>query len=157
MKFTQIAIYHPRLDVAKKENEDTFIREIYKDSMLMDGMFAGKKVEGIQLNLMFLHGLFEGSEIEFISSPSEFHWHKKKIELIGNVPFLSHIGAYLGSNDFAYYSSYFKSMFSVLQDSISHEHTRPNCEHKSYNDLIFDSENAIGFNIKLTRRLHDSP
>lgn len=166
MKITQIAIYVPNQKKASDAMRQIFGRSIHKynDDMMMRGYFNGKEFPPIDLplSLVFFHGIIDDVEIEYIKSNDEKHWHYNKIAADPNQPFLSHLGIYCDDEEFYHWNTYLEdSGFKKLQNSMSYNHTNKRAgdgesSSRNYHDIIFYTEKAIGFNIKLTRRVNNA-
>lgn len=156
--FQQVAICIPTLskhDKVLADVEESFGTKIYSDSLRMEGDILGNTVD-VDLKLSFDHGLFENLEVEFITSEHQSHWHKDHLNINGNRPFLSHFGSYLGSEDFDDAVEHFEERgFPMLQctESYDHSNKRENGKPRHYQDVIFNTFETYGFNVKLTRKL----
>ena len=105
-----------------------------------------------KLSLSFIFGLIDGLEIEYITPKSE-HWLSPRAEELR--PFISHLGAYCDidlMNDCILEARNME--IEILQKTISHSHSnkRDNGIEREYFDVIFNTENHIGFNIKLSAK-----
>jgi len=160
VKFSQIAIYMPNHDKSKEDFFKIFGLPMYTDSLKMNGLFCGLTEEDIDLKLSFNHDIMDNVEVEYITSESPYHWHAKKIAANPGKPFLSHLGIYCSEEKFGSYYSKLQLMgFKILQDSISHCHSNKRKEDgdgpssRHYRDAIFNTEDFIGFNIKLSSKV----
>ena len=159
IKFKQVAICIPsNLDhQATVRNIKKYLGgEIYTDELIMNGNINDIEYRRISLMLSFHHGLFDGIEVELITSESFEHWHHNILEQNGGIPFLSHFGSYLSSKDFDSTVKYFTDNgFPILQNTKSdcHSHPREDGTERHYQDIIFDTSILLGFNIKITRKV----
>lgn len=153
MKFSQIAIYVPDQESYCDNFEQFFGNKMYTDRLKMFGIFAGRAVSDVDLELSFDHSIMDGVEVEYITSFDDCHWHSGK-DL--TKPFLSHLGIYCSKEDFQKYYEFLLTMGAeLLQHSTSYDHSnkRKGDKKKSsrkYSDAIFNTEEYIGFNIKLS-------
>lgn len=158
MKISQIAICVGDMDANIKNLNQAFGFDFYKDSLKMKGYFNDQLAsDPVNLLLGFNHNMMDGVELEFISSDSYEHWHKKDNR---KTPFLSHLGVYCDSEDEFYKitSTMMFFGFNVLQDSTSFDHSNKRVgdgekSSRSYQDVIFDSEEKFGFNLKLSLKV----
>ena len=159
IKFKQIAICVPSNveHQAIARNLEMFLGgEVYTDELTMNGMMKDFQCSDVGLMLSFHHHLFDGVEVELITSESFEHWHHDILDQNGGIPFLSHLGSYLSHDDFDNAVEYFSANgISMLQNTESdgHSHPREDGTERHYQDVIFDTSLLLGFNIKLTRKV----
>lgn len=160
IKFSQIAICIPNVAKHFKVLQDVtkvFGEQSYTDSLRMQGMVKHDEVD-VDLILSFYHNLFYPAiEVEYITSASMEHWHVDIAHQNGNRPFLSHFGAYLEYDEFDDTERELTKLgFTKLQDTQSYDHSNKREAgepDRHYQDIIFDSAQTLGFNIKLTRKI----
>jgi hypothetical protein len=156
MKFTQLAIYVPNQSAVVDSFKDFFREDMYSDSLHMMGAMRGESVFDVPLALSFNHTIMDRVEIEYITSSSKAHWHQKKIDEIGDVPFISHLGVYCKDlkEYFEYCEKIEKAGFVCLQTTSSYRHSnkRDDGTERKYFDSVYDTEAAFGFNIKLSAK-----
>ena len=151
MKIKQIAIRVPDINEAKLILAKLFNSNfLIDDNLKMDGNFGDENIAGVNLDLSFDYEVLNGAdELELIHTDSEDHWHSK----LGR-GFLSHFGVYCESkSEFDSACSCLDGMnFKKIQDSISYDHSRSNSDgtERSYFDIIYNTQDKLGFNIKLT-------
>ena len=161
MKISQIAIYVPKQDLVQQDMEKIFgDLGFYSDRLKMDGAMLTNNsiitVYDLPLRLLFSHQLMDGVELEYITSDSISHWHTDIIHEIGNVPFLSHLGAYVSKEEVRPFVDTMARMgIKIIQDTLSKDHSnkRDDGSDRRYRDIVFDSRKTIGFNIKLSVKL----
>jgi len=153
IKFSQIAICIPDEDYHNrviKNVSNTFGEIPYTDKLMMSSVDNPNS----PLMLSFFHNLIDGAEVEYITSSDMDHWHNKFNQR--QKPFLSHLGAYLSSDEFDRTVKTFTDLgFEIIHNTESHSHsnTREDGSERRYQDVIFGTNNTLGFNIKLTRKI----
>lgn len=152
IKFTQIAIWAPDSKACMLNSEIMFpqSRPLW-DDLKMDGSLNGD-VKGFPLSLSYIFGMVEGLELEYID-PSCNHWLEERMKL--GRAFISHFGAYCSIDTMNDCISEAKSRgIKILQKTISHSHTneRKGGDTREYFDVVFYTESALGYNVKLTAK-----
>lgn len=154
MKFTQIAIYVPNIEIIDDSFFSVFGKKLIEDKLKMSGVMEGNEVVDLPLTLKFDFDLFDGAEIEYINSSSVEHWHSGK-DL--TKPFLSHLGVYCSDREFENIRYLMTAVLKakILQSTESEDHTNKRLDgtERHYQDIVFGTEGFIGFNIKITRKL----
>lgn len=150
---SQIAIRVPdQLSVQSNIQNIFGFSEFFNDKLKMDGSFLGEILEDVDLNLSFNYQVVPNFELEFITTPCEDHWHNEIIEKSGEV-FLSHLGVYCGLEFLRATTEVLESKdIKILQHSVSYDHSnkRSDGSVRSYEDVIFDTEDMLGFRLKLS-------
>jgi len=151
----QIALRVPDQSVAMSNILNSFnvATKFDLDSLKMDGVFNGRIVKDVQLDLSFNFEIIKGFEFELITSSSNYHWHNKIIERSGSEFFLSHLGCYCSQEKMEeVHEHMINENIKLIQETVSREHSsiRSDGSLRCYKDLIFESEEFLGFRLKLS-------
>jgi hypothetical protein len=155
MKIKQIAIATNQIEEVEKFLELIFDCDFsMSDKFEMRGNFDGVEFEDVSTKLKFDFNILDGcDEFELIEVDRSKHWHGK----IEQKCFISHFGVYCESREEINNAIGKLTLlgFEIIQDSISKHHLRKNKDNteRSYRDIVFNTSNSIGFNIKLSLKL----
>lgn len=124
-----------------------------KDNLIMKGESNGSDVKDMPLELAFNFEIIPNFEFELITSSSDFHWHEEIISRTCHPFFLSHLGSYVTRDNLNKIKDEMETLgVRVLQHTISSGHSNPRSDGtvRSYEDIIFDTEQIFGFRLKLS-------
>jgi hypothetical protein len=156
MKISQVAIYVPDQSVVLRNMEQVFgPLNFYSDELEMVGNMRGLLEFIPPILLGFTHLLMDGVELEYITSSGHQHWHSVMLEESKGKPFLSHLGAYVSQEDIAIMTMKMDKLGILqLQNTYSYNHTNPRGDgtERHYTDVIFDTRDFLGFNLKLSAK-----
>lgn len=156
-KFEQIAFYAPQPEAMKRMYRHLGCSNWIDDTVTAKGIVGDGKTETINVaDLSFNYDL--GIELELIRYRAGPNWHQLRdaVDNYGDcvAPFLSHMSYHV--EDMAAEKARFNTYgFKVIQDVRTISHTNPalTASGQKYRYVIFDTSRALGFDIKLIKRL----
>jgi hypothetical protein len=155
-KIDQIAVAMPNLEKAIQELKDLGIGDWSEDQVVTNGSVHGKEANGTDASLRFNYDLIPDKEFEMLNYDSGDNWHAHRTDRVGNLPFLSHLGAHIETEEeFEEIIEQMKSKgFSIAQEVRTQSHTNELIkDSRRYRYVIFNSYERLGFDLKIILRI----
>jgi hypothetical protein len=152
LKFEQVAIHVPDMEVALKNQADKIgLKNWVTDTVIGRVSVFGSPFERSVAKLAFNYdSCYEYELLHYVSGPN---WHSAKNRNM-NEYFFSHKSIHVDDMESA--KKHFSEIgFVIAQEMFTEEHTNPYLikQKRKYHYTIFDTDKIIGFDLKLIKRI----